>query len=181
MQFENHVGTHIDGPGHFVADAPPLADRPIETFCFTRPVCIDIPKEGSELITAADLRARANRIGDCDILLLRTGFGRLHDSDPERYVADNPGASADAAQYLQDRFPALRAIALDTISAAAMAHMDEGIKAHEILLGGLRPIMIIEDANLDFDLSDLRALYALPLFFKGLDSSPCAVLGLTGE
>lgn len=41
--------------------------------------------------------------------------------------------------------------------------------------------MIIEDADLDFDLTNLQTLYAMPLFFEGLDSSPCTILGVIGD
>jgi kynurenine formamidase len=69
---------------------------------------------------------------------------------------------------------------MDTISLACMQHLEEGLEAHRILLrGDGRRFLIIEDMNLDFDLSHLRRVFALPLFIEGVDSSPCTVMGVT--
>jgi kynurenine formamidase len=87
--------------------------------------------------------------------------------------------SVHGASYLAGHFPRLRAIGLDTISLASMQHLEEGLEAHRILFrGDGRRFLIIEDMNLDFDLSQLRRVIALPLFIEGIDSSLCTVMGV---
>ena len=87
--------------------------------------------------------------------------------------------SSGAATYVVEQFPALRAIGLDTVSLACMQHLEDGLEAHRILLRGEgRRFLIIEDMNLDRDLSRLQQVMAVPLFIEGADSSPCTVMGL---
>ena len=79
-----------------------------------------------------------------------------------------------------ENFPHLPAIGLDTVSLACMQHLEDGLEAHRILLRGEgRRFLIIEDMNLDFDLSRLQQVIALPLFIEGIDSAPCTVMGVT--
>ena len=55
----------------------------------------------------------------------------------------------------------------------------KALEAHRILLRGeARRFLIIEDMNLDWDLTQLRHVMALPLFLEGLDSAPCTVVGV---
>ena len=68
-------------------------------------------------------------------------------------------------------------MAIDSISMAAAERLSEGIEAHRILLGDRhRPILLIEDINLKYDLAGLKRVIVLPLFIKGIDSSPCTVM-----
>jgi kynurenine formamidase len=100
-------------------------------------------------------------------------------TEPERYAFFSPGLSAKGASYLAENFPQLRALGLDTISLASMQHLAEGLEAHRVLLGGKgRRFLIVEDMNLDWDLSQLRLVMAVPLFVEGVDSAPCTVLGV---
>ncbi|MEV5030232.1 cyclase family protein [Paenibacillus sp. LPE1-1-1.1] len=170
----NHNGTHIDGPWHFNPQGKKLSELPIDNFIFTRMKTLDIPKSDDELITKEDLEPFANRIAGSDLLLIRTGFGKIRDSDSVRYGNRNPGFSASAAQYLMI-FESLRAIGFDFISASAAQTLDEGIAFHQIVAGTGRKdgrfLLIIEDMNLNCDLSGLNIVYAVPLFIEGIDSS----------
>jgi kynurenine formamidase len=119
-------------------------------------------------------------ISECDLLLLRTGYTRMRRADPARYSTFAPGMSVEGAQYIAQNFPKLRALGLDTVSLACMQHLEEGLEAHRVLLGGEgRRFLIIEDMNLDYDPSALQRVFALPLFIDGVDSAPCTVMGIT--
>lgn len=170
----NHNGTHIDGPWHFNPQGKKLSELPIDYFVFTRMTVLDIPKTDDELITKEDLESFANQIAGSDLLLVRTGFGNIRDSDPVRYGNRNPGFSASAAKYLMV-FDSLRAIGIDFPSASAAQRLDEGILFHQIILGKGRMdghfILIIEDMNLKHDFSEVDIVYAIPLFIEGIDSS----------
>ncbi len=179
LHFSNHTGTHIDAPWHFVPSGLRITDFALEEFVFNRPLCLDVPLGGGQMFEAKHLWPHAGRIGECDLLLLRTGYTRMRRSDPERYALFSPGMSAEGAGYLAENFPQLKALGLDTISLAAMQHLEEGLEAHRILLRGeRRRFLIIEDMNLDGDLSHLRQVMAVPLFVEGVDSAPCTVMGV---
>ncbi|PQP81406.1 hypothetical protein C0Q44_23715 [Paenibacillus sp. PCH8] len=170
----NHNGTHIDGPWHFNPQGKKLSEIPIDYFIFTHPTILDIPKGDDELITKADLEPYEHQIAGADLLLIRTGFGKYRSSDPVRYSHHNPGFSASAASYLMI-FDSLRAIGMDMISAGPSLHEDEAVAFHQKILGKDRVdgkfILVIEDMNLNQDLSNIGVVYAVPLFIEGVDSS----------
>jgi arylformamidase len=175
----NHAGTHVDAPAHMLSGGRSITDFSLEDFVFERPVLVEVPKEDDQLITAGDLRPHEKTIADCDLLLLRTGFSRHRKDDPSRYRDQNPGLSSDVAFYLDStRFAMLRAIGIDAISMAAANHISEGIQAHKIVFSRAdgSSILLIEDMNLAFDLSQLRRVFVVPMFIEGLDSSPCTVV-----
>lgn len=182
LQLSNHSGTHIDAPWHFVATGLRICDFRLEEFIFERPLCIDVAMDDGQLLEPAHFEPHAERLVDADLLLVRTGYTRVRRESPERYTLQCPGMSVDGASFLAGHFPRLRAIGLDTISLASMQHLDEGLEAHRILLRGEgRRFLIIEDMNLDCDLSRLNQVIALPLFIEGMDSSFCTVIGVTGQ
>ncbi len=173
----NHIGTHIDGPNHFSRNKPTLIEWPIKTFVYESVAVLDMPKGNGRLITADDLIAAGASLEDCELLLFRTGFGFVRETDPQRYRDVSPGFTAAAAQYIMDKLPTVRCVGIDSISLACARHLDEGIKAHQILMDNpKRSVFAIEDMNMQFDLTRLRKVYALPLLCEKLDSAPCTVL-----
>ncbi|MDR6721832.1 kynurenine formamidase [Paenibacillus amylolyticus] len=170
----NHNGTHIDGPWHFNPQGKKLTEIPLDHFIFNHPVVIDIPKQDDELITKADLEPYEHQIAGSDLVLIRTGFGNIRSTDPTRYSNHNPGLAASAARYLMV-FDSLRAVGLDAISAGAANHPDEAVAFHQTILGKDRIdgkyILVIEDMNLNHDLSNISKVYAIPLYIEGVDSS----------
>jgi len=181
LQLSNHSGTHIDAPWHFVASGLRICDFRLDEFVFDRPVCIDVTIGDGQLLEPAHLQPHAERLDQADLLLIRTGYTHVRRESSERYTHQCPGMSVHGASYVTSHFPQLRAIGLDIISLASMQHLEEGLEAHRILLrGDGRRFLIIEDMNLDFDLSQLRRVIALPLFIEGVDSSFCTVMGVAG-
>jgi arylformamidase len=176
----NHVGTHIDGPNHFCKDKKALNKFALDSFIFHKPLLLDIPKTDGGLVTAEDLKHHIDAIKRCDLLLIRTGFGKIRRQDVKRYADKSPGFAASAGQYIVDEFPHLRALGMDTLSFACPQHLDEGIKAHQILMDECKcDIFLLEDINLDYDLSRLTQVLTIPLFCEYLDSAPCTVLAVT--
>ncbi|MDD4910434.1 MAG: cyclase family protein [Candidatus Omnitrophica bacterium] len=172
----NHAGTHIDAPRHFYDTGRPIAEFPITDFIFSRPHIIDRPKDKDELISEDDVRGIPD---GCDLVLFRTGFYKYRKD--EKYMKHNPGISAEAARLLRSEYPFLKAAGIDAISFSAFQNREAGRQAHGILLkedgfpGG--PLFLIEGLNLEGRFDDLRAVYAVPLFIKGVDSAPCTVFG----
>ena len=178
VEFWNHIGTHMDGPGHVLAGSGDVANyAPASGLFFCRSHVLDVPCENDRLITAFDLEAAEAALTDCDLLLIRTGFAKYRRSEAERYAGRNPGIDMSAAQYVVERYSSVQCIGIDTISFAAAAYVQEGIAAHRILLGRRPPILLIEDMNLAHDLEHLKRVMVVPLLIEGLDSCPCVVIG----
>lgn len=176
----NHAGTHVDGPAHFNPDGVPLAALPIEWFVFRCVGLVDVPCVDDELVTAERLAAAVGRAERCDLLMIRTGFGRVREREGERYAAHSPGLAADAARYILEELPDTRAIALDTISAGAPAHREVGREVHRILAGCGRSdgrfVLIYEDVNLAVLENAPVRVWGWPLLVEGLDSAPSIVV-----
>jgi kynurenine formamidase len=175
----NHAGTHVDAPAHFNLRGRGTVEYDVNELVFARPAIVDVQLERGELIRASHLAALASMRQDCDVLLLRTGFGAYR-GDEHTYVEDSPGFSAEAARYILDVLPQLRALAMDFISAASMKHMEEGCDAHRVFLGCAgysdRTVLLVEDASLPTDLTTPKRIIIVPWRFEGLDSAPCTVL-----
>ena len=174
-----HFGTHLDAPLHWQRNGASVTELSIDHFIYEAPVVIDIPKGPEEFITAAEIEAYRSEIFDKDCLLIRTGFSTYRESDPELYSSRGPALSPEAALYVLDTFPALKAIGTDCISIASPAMIDEAIETHRWLCGYFDPqksLIILEDFSLDFDSSTLKRVFALPLFLQGADGSPCTIV-----
>lgn len=175
----SHFGTHLDAPLHWQQAGASVTELPLEDFIYEAPVVVDIPKGPTEFITAAEIRAHEAEIAGKDCLLIRTGFSTYRTSDPEVYSSQGPAVHPDAARYVVDTFPTLKAIGTDCISIASPAMIDQAIETHRVLCGyydSQKSIVILEDFSLEFDLSNLKRVYALPLFLKGADGSPCTIV-----
>ena len=151
----NHFGTHYDAPAHFNPNGPTISELPIEHFIYEHPLLIDLPKGEA-------LRKR----------------------DPQAYAARGCAFSINAAQYLLDHAPHLKAVGFDFISLASPSHPDHGVKAHQILLGmySKHYICIIEDMALaHIDAYRLQRVIAMPLRVQGVDSAQVSILAEVGE
>jgi kynurenine formamidase len=122
-----HIGTHVDAPGHFVAGgrlAPEL--RPSELI--TPAVVIDIAERAAQdpdtVVTVDDLRAferRHGRIPRDAAVLMHSGWGAKV-GDPDAYRNPDaagtlhfPGFGAEATEWLLRRRH-IRSLGVDTLS-----------------------------------------------------------------
>ena len=169
-----HLGTHVDGPKHFDDSGRPIASFSIEELVFKNPVLLDVAKGEGELILPSDLEEFDSAIGRGDMLLLRTGWERIRDSDPRKFSMENPGMSVEGAKYLTG-FPNLKALGLDTLSLSSVPHREEGRVAHRTLLKD-RDFVIVEDMHLADYPFNVRSIIVSPLFVDGVDSAPCTVI-----
>ncbi len=174
----NHFSTHIDAPAHFIPGARRLCDFSISDFIFERPLLVDIPEDWGGVVGIADLEPFIPDARNADILLIRSGGARMRREDPARYALESPSLDPDAARYLMDEAPGLRAIGVDWISIASPSHIEAAAPIHEFLLGKHhgRHVFIIED----MDLAPLEGelpirVFAVPLFIDGVDSGPATV------
>lgn len=174
-----HSGTHIDFPAHIGQEiAVPWAKA--ADLCFGAVVLLDIPKIESELVEAADLIPFSETIRRADLVLIRTGFERFRQAEPDRYASCNPGLAASAAEFLIAHCPRLRAVGIDSVSIGAFRHREQGRIVHELLLSigphRTEPVLIIEDMRLADFHPQTSSVVVLPLLV-GLDGSPCEIIG----
>ncbi len=134
--FDEHCGTHVDAPAHFSADAATVDQlEPAELVLGVAVVDLRERVTGDHDATLEpdDILAWERRHGAlperCALFAL-TGWG-ARIGDPEAYLnADEsgtlhtPGFSADAAAFLRDERPQVRAIGLDTASLDIGASAD---------------------------------------------------------
>lgn len=175
----NHFGTHMDGPNHFNGQGRQLYELELSTFIFEKPLLVDIPKGRGELVEPEELMRFDEAIRAADLLLVRSGFSAMRASDNRAYSEEGPAISVRAAELIVERYQNLKAVGMDWISLSSPLHLEDGIRAHQIMLGktGAEPVLIIEDIDLSgLDPDTLETVFALPLFIEGIDSAPVTIL-----
>lgn len=172
----NHFGTHMDAPKHYNDNGRLTIDFPLDTFFFSRPLLLDIPKGRAEKVMAADLEPYAESLSLCDFLMVRTGFEKMRTDDPLLYQNEGPAMSAEACKYLIENFRGkLRGLAVDFLSLASPLDTADGGQAHRWLCANYYPenIFIVEDVSMkDLDPARIKSAAVIPLFMRGVDSSP---------
>jgi kynurenine formamidase len=122
-----HIGTHVDAPGHFTPGGRLAPELPIDEL-ITPAVVIDISTRAADepdtVVTIDDVRAherRHGRIPDGAAVLMDSGWGSRID-DPAAYRGADaagtlhfPGFGADTCQWLLER-RRIRSLGVDTLS-----------------------------------------------------------------
>jgi arylformamidase len=182
LRLANHTGTHVDAPAHVVKGALKVSEFAAEEFMFERPVVIDLPLADGKIVQPSDLEPHLAKAKNADLLLFRFGYGPVRRSDPNRYSGRCPGFGISSAEYLRMNLPNLRAIGMDVPSLACIEHLDETMAAHNVLLDGVgRRFLVIEDMNLETDLSGLSVVWVMPWLIADIDSAPCTAIGRLRE
>ena len=180
LRLYSHSGTHVDTPWHFNPDGPAAWQLPIEAFVFASPRMIDVPVGAREFIGRAALEAHRDVVAAADLLMIRTGWSRHRATDPKTYAEDGPLLHPDAARWLIDDNPRLRAIATDAISIGSPGFREASIEIHHVLTGLGRTdgrfILIYEDVRLVPEAAEARKVHAWPLFIDGADGSPVTIV-----
>lgn len=206
-----HGSTHVDALAHFWSDDLLYNGHPAgrvrsygATRCgienlsavVTRGVLIDVPSlhgveclAGGYEITAADLERALQRsgleLGSGDCVLIRTGWQRVLDSDPEAYHASSPGIGVEAATLLAQRDVAV--VGSDTMVVEVL-HSDGTYDrasrspiVHRLLIRDFG-VYLVELLNLEALAADgvSEFMFVLaPLRLKGGTASPVNALAVT--
>lgn len=176
----NHVGTHVDAPFHFNPVGRKISDYAAHELVFDKPDILSIELQPSQLIEPAHLAGLKSVRNGCNLIFIKSGFGRYRLTNPQIYGDENPGFSRAAAEFMLDRLPELKALAVDFISVSACKHLAEGFEAHRVFLGckgySNREVLLVEDTYIALDLEVPDRVFIVPWFCEGLDSAPCTVL-----
>lgn len=183
LLMHEHNGTHVDAPAHFVSDFHPETHKTIEQIeprrLMGRGVRLDCrgSKEGDYIPAGfiQDWETQHGAIEAGDIVLFNFGWSEHWGLRPDnrRYLADWPGVSMDAAEYLVGK--SVAAIGVDCLSPdppAALATKP----VHPVLLE--KQVLIIENLTHLEELPDFFLFMALPLKIRDGSGSPVRAVAL---
>lgn len=172
----NHIGTHIDVPRHFCETGMRTFDLPVDDFIFKNVQFIEIPCQGSKLISVLDIQKVVEVDVKTELLLIRTGFESFRSEN--KYWNDNPGLAAELAEYLRINFQNLRCVGFDFISLTSWKERSGGAHSHRAFLcpeKGIRPILIIEDMSLEIVRGTILWTIVSPLYVDDGNGGPVTV------
>ncbi|HAG10152.1 MAG TPA: hypothetical protein DCK76_01890 [Desulfotomaculum sp.] len=171
----NHWGTHIDCPAHFFKEGKRVSEYSPETWIFKNPYVLEITLMENEIITPEYIGAVPKQ---SDLILIKSSFGNYRGTD--KYSFHNPEFSPETGFLLRKKYPSVRAVGFDFISASPYQNRELGRETHRAFLGPNgdgSPVLFIEDMDLSKDLAGPHCVYAVPLLLEEADSSPCTVIG----
>ena len=178
INVENHSGTHVDAPGHFVEDGKIISEYQPDELVFNNPLIVDIPKGPNELVKIWDISKLD--FNDADCILFRTGFEKFHSDDPEKYLTQNPGISPEVVYFIRKNLKNVRCIGIDGVSMSSYQNSKSGeehVNAFKKSKDFGEPLLLIEDMKLgNVKNEDLESVIVVPWQIKGIDSAPCTVL-----
>ena len=180
ISVENHCGTHIDAPRHFLDEGKTISDYNQDELVFTNPLILDLPKKQEELIKLEEISDL--NLEDKDCLIFCTGFGKYRNKDPGTYLSLNPGIEPELIYWIRQNYPNIKCIGIDCVSISSFQKPEQGKKAHlnafmkNEELG--KPLLLVEDMKLEKikDTDSIEVIIVVPWQIKGIDSAPCTVI-----
>jgi arylformamidase len=179
IEVENHCGTHVDAPRHFVSSGREISNYSINELSF-RVLVLDCRKGPRELVEVEDFSMAS--FDGFDGILIKTGFGRYRDTNLNKYLTENPGVSPEAIEFLRKKHPNVRCIGIDCISMARYNDEELAKKTHVTAFIDSEkygnPLLFIEDMKLN-DIPDgfyIDNIMVIPWQIRGVDSAPCTVV-----
>lgn len=161
VEFDIHVGTHVDAPLHFLENGNPIEKLDLEVMVGPA-VVADLSNLKS--ITANDLEALNLQTG-IERLLLRTNNSRLIANEVNEFSEDFVALTADAAQWVVNR--GIRLIGIDYLSI--QRYSDDSL-THIILFSA--GVIVVEGLNLLEVEAGNYELICLPLKIIGAEGAP---------
>jgi kynurenine formamidase len=179
LKLASHTGTHLDTPCHVIEGGVQITEYSPQELIFTQPVVVDLELSDTEIVQPQHLEPHAQALQQADMAIFRFGYGQIRKNDPQRFSSQCPGFGIESARWLRQTCPQLRAMGMDVPSVATIAHIESTMKAHNVLLEGQgRRLLIIEEMNIDRDLTALREVRINPWLVQGMDSGPCSIVGI---
>jgi arylformamidase len=177
LSLSSHSGTHIDVPLHFCPNGSSVEDLLRDENHYFPSYCLEIRKEGNVCISPDDFMSFSSRLSDAKVLLIKTGWSRHRNTDPDSYARQNPWVHEVVPEFLRKNFPCLQVFGIDTISISNHQYRENGRACHRSFLCEDPPIMLIED----MDLSKIHIrdtpfeIHVIPWLIDSLDGVPVQV------
>jgi arylformamidase len=159
-----HVGTHMDGPLHFIAKGKGSEELPLDATIGPARVIVIRDKVS---IKPEELRSHKIRRGER--ILFKTRNSK-RDWTYEAFDEDFVYISKEGAQYLVDR--GVRTVGVDYLSVGG--YKRDGVETHRILLGA--EVWIIEGLNLAKVKPGKYELICLPIKILNSDGAPARAI-----
>jgi len=171
IRFNNHIGTHLDAPSHFIEGGITVDMIPLESL-IGRAVILDFTNKGKNgLITKKELQSHSYRIPPGSRVLIKTGWDTHFTSDA--FYEHFPCLTLEAADYLVQL--KIRLLGTDTPSPSPLD--DPGQTIHKTLLGA--GIIILESLkNLTLIDRNQCQIIVLPPLIKDFSGAPCRVVAV---
>ncbi|MCK5214117.1 MAG: cyclase family protein [Candidatus Omnitrophica bacterium] len=166
VEFNVHVGTHIDAPAHFLKDGATVDKLDLHKFIGDVFV-VEIP--GTKEITADILESKLHSKKRLKRLLLKTDNSDLLLRNHKEFNKDFCALSIDAAQWVVDH--GLVLVGNDYLS---VQRFDGSPEVHTILLSA--EVVILEGVDLRAVSQGDYKLVCLPMNFVGLEGAPVRAL-----
>ena len=175
-----HAGTHCDAPYHFIEGGSTIDNVPISHFVYKNPVYVETKYAPDYKVSIEDLKSAGKELYNADIIFINTGAHKLRDTNFDKYSNNYPALSVEAAEFIRDELPNLKAVAIDTISIEDLSQGKElGYPVHRGLMKeeGGKSIVIFEDYNpKPIEGKKILSAFAAPLRIKGRDASPVNIV-----
>lgn len=169
--FSSHVGTHIEFPYHHLKEGQNAADFPIEKLIGEAVVLDFSSKRDREGITLDELKAHKHKIKTEDILLIKTGFDKLFQT--ERWM-EQPHITTEGIQWLIDE-KKIKCLGTD---AASIEMPDTNYQPNHMLLFENNIPMIESMTNFSSLQKKRFLIFILSLPIEGLDACPVRIIAV---
>jgi arylformamidase len=181
LRVENHCGTHVDAPKHFIDSGKGISDFNIMELTFEHPLILEFKKGPGELITLDDFSKID--LNEFDCILFKTGFGKYRDKDLNKYLTQNPGISPETVQWLRKTYKNIKCLGIDCISISRYNDDELAEKTHMTAFKEDKnygdPLLLVEDMKLhelSSESGTIKSVIVVPWQIKGIDSAPCMVI-----
>ncbi len=181
LRVENHCGTHVDAPKHFIDSGKGISDYHIMELTFEHPLILECQKGPGELITIDEVPK--TKLDGFDCILFRTGFGKYRDKERNKYLTQNPGISPETVHLLRQKHQNIKCLGIDCISISRYGEDEIAKKTHLTAFKEDKkygdPLLLIEDMKLHEVspiVKNIGSVIVVPWQIKGIDSAPCTVI-----
>ena len=174
-----HMGTHVDLPAHFHGNGQTVEAFSPDFWFFSSPLLLEIEPQG--VIVRDELISLLECSGDHDLLLVKTGMGRLRHT--ETYWRENTGFHPDVCDAIRRCLPSVRMFGFDSISVSSFTDRSLGREAHRKFLNPSSPILLLEDMDLSAvnGNSIFEQVVVAPLGIDDSEALPCTVYGVVRD
>lgn len=173
IRLSSHLGVHVESPYHHLKEGEDASQVPLEELVGPCIVLDFSHKSGGSAIMTDEVREAAKDMRPEDIVIIKTGLGKLFDT--QEYFYRRPFIEEAAVEWLIER--GMSAMGMDAAGLEKSGREDQPI--HRLL--ARNGIPVIEDlANLHSLDEDRVFLIAAPLPIAGLDASPVRAIAIEG-
>jgi arylformamidase len=163
LEFDSHLGTHIDAPAHMLQNGLTLDRMPVSAFS-GKAFIITVP-DGMQKIDQHFLLSHAEDLKGAEFILFKTGWSKYWEIS--LYFTDFPTLTTDAVKWLLN-FP-LKGLGFDAISADPVESTD--FPNHYLIFE--KGLLIIENLKFPDELTVSAGEFTCyPLPFENADGSP---------